>query len=172
MIEFQVFPGTGIVTFGAALTVTAVMHIIDTVAAEAGFRCLLVLVVDMATVTFYFVVLTGEFEIGFIMIETQFGPQHLAMTLGTFLTQAPLMGIVLMALVTLVGRFPVFFILLVANGALQGLVGTLQRKIGKLVLEHATIQSHDIRIPAHVLYMATFAFIAGRRFIQPMITTL
>jgi len=106
------------------------------------------------------------------MIETQFGPQHLAMALGTFLTQAPLMGIVLMALVTLVGRFPVFFILLVADGTLQGLVGTLQREIGKLVLEHATIQSHDIRIPAHVLYVATFAFIAGRRFMQPVITTL
>jgi len=55
MIEFQVFPGTGIVTFGATLPVTTVMHIIDTVAAEAGFRCLLVLVINMATVTFYFV---------------------------------------------------------------------------------------------------------------------
>ena len=101
------------------------MHVIDAMTAETGFGSILVFVINMAAIAFKLFVFAGEPEIGFVVIETQLGPQSLAMTLGAFFAQASLMRVFLVALVALRRSFAMFFIFLMAQGTLQSPVRAL-----------------------------------------------
>lgn len=113
MIERELLPILGRVAFRTDLAVTAIVRIIDQMAANTLFGGVLVVFIRVTELTVEIPMFSGQWIIGIqVMIEILFAPALLVMTFIALFAQFPTVGIVrLMAIETERGGLAVFLIL-------------------------------------------------------------
>ena len=152
MVEHDFFPAGLTVTVFTLLAIPAGVHIIQHMAIDAFCRSPLVALTRMTAIACDFIVLATQLEIRLVMIEILFFPAFLFVTVLTFLAQVTLVNvIVLVTVVTYGRRFPILFVLLVAQGAFNPDMAAFQLIVRHVVIEGLLAELHNIRITTQVV---------------------
>lgn len=133
------------------------MYIIQPVTNMALFRCILVLLINMTTVTVQLCVLFTQSEVRFVMVKLQAFPAAFGMAISTFLAKTPLVDVIFFVARQADFRsVPIFFSLKMTSVTAGYCVCTLERIICGVMVKGIAAQLDDIRIAAFMISVTVF----------------
>ena len=111
MVEDDFIPAFTVMAAVTFLTEFTTVYVLNLMTADTGLRCVLVLLIQVAGITAYFLVAELQWEIGLVMIKFGFLPASRIVTIATLFSLFAIMDIdLLMAAVTISGCFAVFLV--------------------------------------------------------------
>jgi hypothetical protein len=159
MIEVRAFPTLGGMTLLALDAIFAAVDIVETVTVNTQNWCVLVLPLNVAEITAHFLVLAGQFVLGFTMVEAGLAPFFFAVALVALLAEFFLMDILLfVARITTAFGIAIGFVGHMASPAGGFDMSTLEGIVGIAVIEKVLVELHHISIAAQVITVALLAF--------------
>lgn len=158
MVEIAALPALRGVALLAVLTVAVVVHVVDAVACRALHWYIFVLLIGVAEGAVGGLVLAGEWVLGLVVIERCLFPALLVVAGSTLAAHLAGVGVVgLVAVDALLGGVAIGRVGLVAGTTGRAGMRTLQRVVGRVVIEKRGIELYDIRVASLVIGVADFA---------------